>query len=179
MHSLLSVHPNQLKEIPLHITDNESYETDAVFFVELGEPKLEEDVDAPENKDYLREQSGQDINENQEDLSEDEKIALLGKPRLGEQYKVQIRIKESREFKCDSNDDQKGSAVKRNGTPDHNFWLRDSVACNSESRIGTLPWASPDTSSMIVRTQLEARFVAKHYTPPVSLISTSSRQAPP
>ncbi|GFY38811.1 hypothetical protein TNIN_64681 [Trichonephila inaurata madagascariensis] len=79
------------KEIPLHITDNESYETDAVFFVELGEPKLEED--------YLREQSGQDINENQDDLSEDEKIALLGKPRLGEQYKVQIRIKESREFK--------------------------------------------------------------------------------
>ncbi|GFT13323.1 hypothetical protein NPIL_521211 [Nephila pilipes] len=38
------------KEIPLHITDNESYEADAVFFVELGEPKLEEDVDAPENK---------------------------------------------------------------------------------------------------------------------------------
>ncbi|GFT62144.1 hypothetical protein NPIL_180131, partial [Nephila pilipes] len=53
----------------------------------------------PYLKNYLREQSGQDINENQEDLSEDEKIALLGKPRLGEQYKVQIRIKESREFK--------------------------------------------------------------------------------
>ncbi|KAF8785173.1 Sodium/calcium exchanger 3 like protein [Argiope bruennichi] len=87
------------KEIPIHIMDNESYEADTVFFVELGEPKLEEDVDPPEHEDYLREQSGQDINENQEALSEDEKIALLGKPRLGEQYKVQVRIKESREFK--------------------------------------------------------------------------------
>ncbi|XP_035214860.1 sodium/calcium exchanger 3-like isoform X2 [Stegodyphus dumicola] len=87
------------KEIPLHIIDNESYEADATFYVELGDPKLEEDVGLAENQDYLREQSGQDLNENQENLSEDEKIALLGKPRLGEHYKVQIRIKESREFK--------------------------------------------------------------------------------
>lgn len=35
----------------------------------------------------------------EEELSEDEKIALLGKPRLGEVCKAQIRIKESREFK--------------------------------------------------------------------------------
>lgn len=79
------------KNIPLHIIDNESYETDAVFFVELGDPKLEED--------YLKEKSGQFTQKNEDDLSEDEKIALLGKPRLGEQYKVQVRIKESREFK--------------------------------------------------------------------------------
>ncbi|GFV40161.1 hypothetical protein TNCV_3953581 [Trichonephila clavipes] len=58
-----------------------------------------------------------------------------------------------------------GPADKRNGTPDNYSWLRACVACNSESRIGTLPWASPDTSSMIVRTQLEAGFVAKHYKP--------------
>lgn len=49
--------------------------------------------------DYLKEKSGQVSEDSQDDLSEDEKIALLGKPRLGEQYKVQIRIKESREFK--------------------------------------------------------------------------------
>ncbi|XP_054709805.1 LOW QUALITY PROTEIN: sodium/calcium exchanger 3-like [Uloborus diversus] len=79
------------KDIPLHIMDTESYEADAIFFIELGDPKLEED--------YLREKSGQDLNENQDELSEDEKIALLGKPRLGEHYRVQVRIKESREFK--------------------------------------------------------------------------------
>ncbi|GFV46748.1 hypothetical protein TNCV_1882071 [Trichonephila clavipes] len=43
------------------------------------------------------------------------------------------------------------------------------VACNSE-RIGTLPWTSPDTSSMIVRTQLKAGFIAKHYRSPVRMI---------
>ncbi|GFV59039.1 hypothetical protein TNCV_1814281 [Trichonephila clavipes] len=46
------------------------------------------------------------------------------------------------------------------------------VACNSESRIGTLSWPSPDKSSMIVRTQMEARFVANHYTSSVSKIPT-------
>ncbi|GFS84530.1 hypothetical protein TNCV_4606981 [Trichonephila clavipes] len=38
--------------------------------------------------------------------------------------------------------------------------------------VGTLPWPSPDTSSMIVRTQMEAGFVAKYYTSPVSMIPT-------
>jgi solute carrier family 8 (sodium/calcium exchanger) len=79
------------KNIPLHIVDNESYEADALFFVELGDPQLEED--------YVKEKNGQFTSQNPDDLSEDEKIALLGKPRLGEQYRVQIRIKESREFK--------------------------------------------------------------------------------
>ena len=35
-----------------------------------------------------------------EDLTEDEKIALLGRPRLGDVTKLQIRIKESKEFKA-------------------------------------------------------------------------------
>ena len=34
-----------------------------------------------------------------EDLTEEEKIALLGRPRLGDVTKIQIRIKESKEFK--------------------------------------------------------------------------------
>ncbi|GFW97611.1 transposable element Tcb1 transposase [Trichonephila clavipes] len=58
---------------------------------------------------------------------------------------------------------KEGPTVKINGTPDLN-------SCNSESRIGTLHWPSPDTSSMIVRTQLEVRFIAKHSTSPVSMI---------
>ncbi|KAG8180249.1 hypothetical protein JTE90_011164 [Oedothorax gibbosus] len=100
------------KDIPLHITDNESYEVDTVFYVELGEPKLEEEVIEAESEvgfswrpkkqrreNYLREKRGEDVNADRDDLSEDEKIALLGKPRLGEQYRVQVRIKESREFK--------------------------------------------------------------------------------
>ena len=34
-----------------------------------------------------------------EDLTEEQKIALLGRPRLGDVTKIQIRIKESKEFK--------------------------------------------------------------------------------
>ncbi|GFU01958.1 hypothetical protein TNCV_1524431 [Trichonephila clavipes] len=56
--------------------------------------------------------------------------------------------------------------------PGHNPLLRACVACNRESRIITLPWPSPDTSSMVVRTQMEAGFVTKHYTSPVRMIPT-------
>ena len=34
-----------------------------------------------------------------ESLTEEEKIALLGRPRLGDVTKIQIRIRESKEFK--------------------------------------------------------------------------------
>ena len=34
-----------------------------------------------------------------EELTEVEKIALLGRPRLGDHTKIQIRIKENKEFK--------------------------------------------------------------------------------
>lgn len=34
-----------------------------------------------------------------DDLTEDDKIALLGKPKLGDVIRAQIRIKESKEFK--------------------------------------------------------------------------------
>ncbi|KFM77624.1 Protein CYR61, partial [Stegodyphus mimosarum] len=43
--------------------------------------------------------------------------------------------------------------------------------------VGTLLWAFPDASSMIVMTQLEAGFVAKDYTSQVSNIPTPSSQA--
>ncbi|XP_064484568.1 sodium/calcium exchanger 1-like isoform X2 [Ornithodoros turicata] len=78
------------KDFSLYIIDNESYEKDAVLSVELGEPELEEDL--------LREQGGlQGIPKSQ--MTEAQKIALLGRPRLGDNTKCTIRIKESKEFK--------------------------------------------------------------------------------
>lgn len=76
------------KDVPIRIIDNESYEKDAVFYVELGEPKHESDL----NKEEV--EPGDD-----ETMTDAEKIALLGKPKLGEIYKCEIRIKESKEFK--------------------------------------------------------------------------------
>ncbi|GFV80197.1 hypothetical protein TNCV_1477591 [Trichonephila clavipes] len=75
-------------------------------------------------------------------------------------------------LKVCSNDEQRGPSVNRNDDPDHNAWLRACAPCNSKRRIGMLPWASPDTSSMIVRTQLEAGFVSKHYRSPVSMFQS-------
>ena len=75
--------------------------------------------------------------------------------------------------KSTSNDDQRVPAVKGNDTPDHNA-LRVGVACNSESRISPLPCGSPNTSLMIVRTELEVEFVAKDYASPVGIIPTWS-----
>ncbi|GFW98168.1 hypothetical protein TNCV_2492211 [Trichonephila clavipes] len=68
-----------------------------------------------------------------------------------------------------SNDDQRGQASKEIAPRP---LLRACVAFNSENRIGTLPWPSPDTSLMIVRTQMEVGFVAKLYTSPVNMIPT-------
>ncbi|GFW16977.1 hypothetical protein TNCV_2761051 [Trichonephila clavipes] len=53
------------------------------------------------------------------------------------------------------------TTVKKNGTSDHNSWFRACIAYSNESRISTLPWASSNTSLIIVRTQLEAGFVVK------------------
>ncbi|XP_022241303.1 sodium/calcium exchanger 1-like isoform X2 [Limulus polyphemus] len=82
-----------IKDIPIHIIDNESYEKNIVFYLELGNPQLEEDL--------LNVETGQDINDNSPNkkFTEAEKIAFLGKPRLGERYKCAIKIKESKEFK--------------------------------------------------------------------------------
>ncbi|XP_015109172.1 sodium/calcium exchanger 3 [Diachasma alloeum] len=78
------------KTIMLTIIEEDSYEKDALFYVELGEPQLQgaeaglaasAELKAPE------------------DRTDEEKMALLGRPRLGDVSTAQIRIKESKEFK--------------------------------------------------------------------------------
>ncbi|XP_067136415.1 sodium/calcium exchanger 3 isoform X2 [Centruroides vittatus] len=100
------------KDVPIRIIDNESYEKDAVFYVELGEPKLESastpitpDTNEIDLQISCRSSSETDLNKeeteegDEEDMTDAEKIALLGKPKLGEVYKCELRIKESKEFK--------------------------------------------------------------------------------
>ncbi|XP_077521422.1 sodium/calcium exchanger 3 isoform X3 [Amblyomma americanum] len=92
------------KEFSLFVIDNESYEKDAVLYIELGEPKLEEDDPyyiqeklAYEKSDRLREHGVDEVPE--VELTEAQKIALMGRPRLGDQCRCTVRIKESKEFK--------------------------------------------------------------------------------
>merc|ERR1719278_1702200 len=77
------------KTISLEITDEESYEKNLIMYVNIGEPRR-----IREGIDY----SILDA-KNPEDLTEEEKVALLGRPCHGDNSRIMIRIRESKEFK--------------------------------------------------------------------------------
>merc|ERR1712055_722272 len=82
------------KTITLNIVDEESYEKSLIMYVNIGTPRQIAEGIEGEGLDYsvLDEK-------NPEDLTEEEKIALLGRPCLGANSRIQIRIRESKEFK--------------------------------------------------------------------------------
>merc|ERR1711981_289982 len=82
------------KTIEIPIMDEESYEKSPIMYVVIGEPRQIAEGKEGEGLDY----SILDA-KNPEDLTEEEKIALLGRPCLGNNTKLQIRIRESKEFK--------------------------------------------------------------------------------
>jgi len=82
----------QIIELP--IMDEETYEKSLILYVNLGEPRQIAEGKEGEGVDY----SALDAKD-PETLTEEEKVALLGRPCLGTNPKVTIRIKESMEFK--------------------------------------------------------------------------------
>merc|ERR1719412_2642392 len=82
------------KIIEIPILDEESYEKNLIMYVNIEEPRHIAEGKEGEGVDY----SILDAKK-PEDLTEEEKIALLGRPCLGQNTKLQIRIKESKEFK--------------------------------------------------------------------------------
>merc|ERR1711922_30032 len=82
------------KIVELPIIDEESYEKSLIMYLNLGEPRQIAEGKEGEGIDY----SILDA-KNPEDLTEEEKVALLGRPCLGTNPKIQIRIRESKEFK--------------------------------------------------------------------------------
>jgi len=82
------------KIISIAITDEESYEKNLILYVSIGEPRHIADGTEGEGVDYAELDA-----KDPEELTEEEKIALLGRPCLGANTKIQIRIKESKEFK--------------------------------------------------------------------------------
>jgi len=82
------------KIISIAITDEESYEKSLIMYVSIGEPRHIAEGKEGEGVDYS-ELDGK----TPEELTEEEKIALLGRPCLGANTRIQIRIKESKEFK--------------------------------------------------------------------------------
>merc|ERR1712121_43793 len=82
------------KTISIAITDEESYEKNLIMYVEIGEPRHIAEGKEGEGVDYSELDA-----KNPEELTEEEKIALLGRPCLGANTRIQIRIRESKEFK--------------------------------------------------------------------------------
>merc|ERR1712223_349856 len=82
------------KTISIAITDEEGYEKNLVLFVNIDEPRHIAEGKEGEGVDYSELDA-----KSPEELTEEEKIALLGRPCLGANTRIQIRIKESKEFK--------------------------------------------------------------------------------
>merc|ERR1712180_282693 len=74
--------------------DEESYEKNLVLYVSIGDPIHIAEGKEGEGVDYSELDA-----KTPEELTEEEKIALLGRPCLGANTRIQIRIKESKEFK--------------------------------------------------------------------------------
>merc|ERR1712156_1336099 len=82
------------KTISLEIVDEESYEKNLIMYVNIVEPRQIAEGIEGEGIDY----SILDA-KNPEDLTEEEKVALLGRPCHGDNSRIMIRIRESKEFK--------------------------------------------------------------------------------
>ncbi|XP_056423509.1 sodium/calcium exchanger 1 isoform X1 [Hyla sarda] len=86
-----------VKTISVKIIDDEEYEKNKTFFLEIGEPRL---VEMSEKKgDFTITEENEDkvtLNSKEE---EERRIAEMGRPVLGEHTKLEIIIEESYEFK--------------------------------------------------------------------------------
>merc|ERR1712079_103015 len=82
------------KTININITDEESYEKNLIMYVSIGEPRHVFEGKDGQGIDYAKLDA-----KKPEQLTEEEKTALLGRPCLGANTRIQIRIKESKEFK--------------------------------------------------------------------------------
>nr|XP_045593303.1 sodium/calcium exchanger 1-like isoform X9 [Procambarus clarkii] len=72
------------KTISIQIIEEDSYEKDVLFYLDIGEPV------ATGGFEFASKDSA---------LTEEEKIALLGKPKLGNSTRTQIRVKENKEYR--------------------------------------------------------------------------------
>merc|ERR1711992_209462 len=92
---LLFNNEENAKTIEIPISEEDSYEKNVVMYVVIGEPRhIAGPPGEGEGVDYAELDA-----KKPEELTEEEKIALLGRPRLGDVTKIQIRIRESKEFK--------------------------------------------------------------------------------
>nr|XP_057927111.1 sodium/calcium exchanger 1-like isoform X8 [Doryrhamphus excisus] len=93
-HGVLEFDNNEMcKTLCINIVDDEQYEKNKNFFLELGQPLL---LEMSERKALCLSEDAKDVETKQE---EERRIALMGRPKLGELVKLEVVIEESYEFK--------------------------------------------------------------------------------
>ncbi|XP_035982644.1 sodium/calcium exchanger 1b isoform X1 [Fundulus heteroclitus] len=100
-HGVLEFQNDEIfKTIKVRVIDDEEYEKNKTFYIEIGEPRLVESDDA---KGREEEEKPKAEGEEEEPLTgkdeEDRRIAEMGRPMLGDHVKLEVIIEESYEFK--------------------------------------------------------------------------------
>uniref|UniRef100_A0A8D3BCI3 Solute carrier family 8 member 1b n=1 Tax=Scophthalmus maximus TaxID=52904 RepID=A0A8D3BCI3_SCOMX len=105
-HGVLEFQNDEIfKIIKVRIIDDEEYEKNKIFYVEIGEPRLVGSNDAKGQETSLSvEEQRKDEVEEEEALTagkdeEERRIAEMGRPMLGDHVKLEVIIEESYEFK--------------------------------------------------------------------------------
>uniref|UniRef100_A0A7N8XGA0 Solute carrier family 8 member 1b n=1 Tax=Mastacembelus armatus TaxID=205130 RepID=A0A7N8XGA0_9TELE len=94
-HGVLEFQNDEIfKTIKVKIIDDEEYEKNKTFYIEIGEPRLVESSDTKGREEEVEEEealTGKD--------EEERRIAEMGRPMLGDHVKLEVIIEESYEFK--------------------------------------------------------------------------------
>ncbi|XP_049456947.1 sodium/calcium exchanger 1b isoform X2 [Epinephelus fuscoguttatus] len=96
-HGILEFQNDEIfKTIKVKIIDDEEYEKNKTFYIEIGEPRLVESNDTKEEKEKEEEEEEEALTGKDE---EEQRIAEMGRPTLGDHVKLEVIIEESYEFK--------------------------------------------------------------------------------
>lgn len=96
-HGVLEFQNDEIfKTIKVKIIDDEEYEKNKTFYIEIGEPRLVESNDTKEEQQKEEEAEEEPLTGKDE---EERRIAEMGRPMLGDHVKLEVIIEESYEFK--------------------------------------------------------------------------------
>ncbi|XP_016413527.1 sodium/calcium exchanger 1b isoform X2 [Sinocyclocheilus rhinocerous] len=96
-HGVLEFQNDEIfKTIKVRIIDDEEYEKNKGFFLEIGEPQLVETNEKEEEEKEAGQEEAEPLTGEEE---EERRIAEMGKPMLGDHPKLEVIIEESYEFK--------------------------------------------------------------------------------
>ncbi|XP_047207405.1 sodium/calcium exchanger 1b isoform X3 [Girardinichthys multiradiatus] len=96
-HGVLEFQNDEIfKTIKVKIIDDEEYEKNKTFYIEIAEPRLVDSNDAKDEKPKAEGEEEEPLTGKDE---EERRIAEMGRPMLGDHVKLEVIIEESYEFK--------------------------------------------------------------------------------